>query len=500
MKPKNLIAASQGNAIINEYNLDVDQKFKYLKTHEIRNLTNLCNILKLSGCTISDFDGFFISYSIAQLGKEFDLLRFGKNYILNIELKSELKIAQKEKKILKQMHENYYYLKFLNTPIELFTFVENDGFYRYNIESSTIDKIKPETLAECICEQDVDYSVDPDNKFVPSNYLISPLNSTAAFINNEYFFTSAQPRIKTEILSELTENPLMFFCISANAGTGKTLLTYDIANELMSTNKNILLIHCGILNRGHIKLIYRYKWNIVSIKDISNNKENINLDNIDFIFVDESQRIRFSQLEALTKKAVEKQIPMLFSYDTKQYLKTGETLDLSNYLNNTYPHLITSTKKLTNKIRTNKAISSFITNLLEIGKSHDNLHYDCITIDYFNNIQDLTEYIDFLEQNGWKPITYTSSSRTIDSYNQLSKLCNTNAHAVIGQEFSKVVFVMDNNFQYNERNRLTARSSYYDAKGMLYQIVTRVINELKIIILNNPKLYEKLLEIKAMGN
>ncbi len=59
---------------------------------------------------------------------------------------------------------------------------------------------------------------------------------------------------------------------------------------------------------------------------------------------------------------------------------------------------------------------------------------------------------------------------------------------------------MDNNFQYNERNRLTARSSYYDAKGMLYQIVTRVINELKIIILNNPKLYEKLLEIKAMGN
>ena len=89
------------------------------------------------------------------------------------------------------------------------------------------------------------------------------------------------------ILSELTENPLMFFCISANAGTGKTLLTYDIANELMSTNKNILLIHCGILNRGHIKLIYRYKWNIVSIKDISNNKENINLDNIDFIFVDE---------------------------------------------------------------------------------------------------------------------------------------------------------------------------------------------------------------------
>lgn len=66
-----------------------------------------------NGCGISHLDGFYVSYSIAQIGKEFDLLRFGKDYILNIELKSELKIAQKEKKILKQMHENNYYLHFL---------------------------------------------------------------------------------------------------------------------------------------------------------------------------------------------------------------------------------------------------------------------------------------------------------------------------------------------------------------------------------------------------
>ena len=74
-----------------------------------------------------------------------------------------------------------------------------------------------------------------------------------------------------------------------------------------------------------------------------------------------------------------------------------------------------------------------------------------------------------------------------------------NAHAVIGQEFSKVAFVLDQNFSYDETGALTARPSYYSARGMLYQIVTRVVDELKVIVFNNPPLYFKILEIKSMG-
>ena len=57
---------------------------------------------------------------------------------------------------------------------------------------------------------------------------------------------------------------------------------------------------------------------------------------------------------------------------------------------------------------------------------------------------------------------------------------------------------MDDNFRYNE-NKLSAKKGYYSAQGMLYQIVTRVVDELKIVVLDNPSLYLKLLEIKAMG-
>ena len=35
------------------------------------------------------FNGFYFGYSIPQIGKEFDFLRIGSNYILNLEIKSE---------------------------------------------------------------------------------------------------------------------------------------------------------------------------------------------------------------------------------------------------------------------------------------------------------------------------------------------------------------------------------------------------------------------------
>lgn len=190
----------------------------------------------------------------------------------------------------------------------------------------------------------------------------------------------------------------------------------------------------------------------------------------------------------------------MFSFDTKQYLRDGETLNLSEYLSKNYSSVPLSNKKLTNKIRTNKAMASFITNLMTIGKSNDNLNYDCVTIEYMENLDVLKSYISFLETMGWTPITYTTSQYNPDPYDNMAAICPKTAHSVIGQEFSKVVFVMDKIFKYSEDGKLIVNGSYYSARGMLYQIVTRVIDELKIVVMDNPELYVKLLGIKSMGN
>lgn len=498
MKTRNLISFSQSADAIESLDEEISKKYREIKPHETRNLKSFCNFMIVQGCSMKNFDDFFVGYSIPQIGKEFDLLRFGRNYILNIELKSELKVAQKDQKILKQMRENYYYLKFLGKPVCIFTYVENDGFYEYDSLNNALVSITASRVAAFIKTQEIEETDDPDKLFIPSNYLISPFNSTDKFIDGEYFLTSAQQKIREEIKNELLINPFMFFCISANAGTGKTLLMYDIAKELIRDNKKVLIIHCGKLNEGHDRLVASYRWDIISIREIPHIYSSLRLPKYDFIFVDESQRINIGQLSVILAKCIAEKSPILFSFDTKQYLKTGETLDLAEYLKKLYPQIPMSLKKLTTKIRTNKNMASFINNLMEIGKSQDNLNYGGISIDYFNNITDLKTYIALLKEKGWVPITYTVSRRDADPYDDLTIISEKNAHDVIGQEFSKVVLVMDKNFKYNG-NKLVFRQSYYSARGMFYQIITRVVDELKIIVLDNPELYTTLIDIKNMG-
>lgn len=496
MKPRNIIAVFQGDAAIEAIGGDANKQFKALKSHEIRNLRSFCDIMLQNGCGMAHFDGFFVSYSILQIGKEFDLLRFGDDYILNIEIKSELKIAQKEQKILNQMRRNQYYLQFLNKPIQIITYVENDGFYHYQSDNP-VARVSPVVVVDYMRDQKIDYSADPDKLFLPSNYLVSPFNSTDAFIGNSYFLTNAQEKVKEETLKELDETPLMFFCLSANAGTGKTLTMYDIAKTFIEKGKDVLIIHCGKLNQGHETLKYKYGWNIVSIRDISHDKNQLSISANSVVFIDEAQRIRIPQLSALIEKAIELRVPLFFSFDTKQYLRTGETLDIGEYLSQNYPFIRLSKKKLTNKIRTNKAMASFIINMFQKGKSHDNLNYDCVTVDYFDTPELAKEYMAFLRESGWTAITYTTSTRNADPFDDLSGFGTCNAHSVIGQEFSKVVFVMDNKFTYGENGKLQMRNGYYSATGMLYQIVTRVVDELKIIVLGNQSLYLDLLKIKS---
>ena len=455
--------------------------------------------MRSCGCNPSTFDGYFVGYSIGQIGKEFDLLRFGDESIINIELKSELKVANKEMKILKQMQINYYYLKILGKRIKIFTYIENDGFYEYEKELDVINRVDAQAVAACMKAHIVNYSIDPDREFVPSNYLISPFNSTDKFLQGEYFLTTAQQKIKGEIYGELADTPFMYFSISANAGTGKTLLMYDIAKEMIQNGQEAAIIHCGILNDGHIRLRDTYGWNIQPVKVIQAMRVDSIFDGCSVVFIDEAQRIKISQLQMVIEKSIEKGIPLIFSYDTKQYLRGNEGHDIEEYVRSNYPKISVSSKRLTNKIRTNKEMASFITNLFSIGKSQDNLNYECITIEYMDDPTVLNEYAKFLEKSGWTLLTFTTSSYDPDPYNLLASIGGKNAHNVIGQEFSKVAFIMDGNFRYSESGKLQARGSYYSAQGMLYQIVTRVIDELKVVVLDNPELYMKLLEIKAMG-
>lgn len=474
-----------------------------LKKREADTLKLLCE--QLSDNNVKSFDrldGYYIGYIISQISREFDLLRFSDNSVMNIELKSDLSEYSdddKKEKILKQMKQNYYYLKALNKEVLIYTYVENNEVYKFDSNTNDVIKSDISDLINNLEINKVNYNIDPDEIFIPSNYLISPFNKTENFINGEYFLNEAQCNIKDKTIKNINYNK--FFCISANAGTGKTLLMYDIIKSIKKDDINSITIHCGKLNNGHKKLISDYNWNIISIselKSIDNVREYIK-DDIKAIFVDESQRIRESQLEYIVNRAKELNIITVFSYDVKQYLSNGERKDIFEYLKENHSDIVSIKNTLTNNIRTNKNIHSFINNLFCIGSCNHDLNYDDITIEYFSEYYKVKEYLEYLEQNyGWTPITFTPSEtiRTIIKY-----VCDLNAHNVIGQEFDKVVLAMDRHFEYGENNKLKVETkTRYSIEGMLYQILTRVISKLKIVVLDNPELYLKLVEIKSLEN
>ena len=500
MRTQNLISVYQSLHAVNSNSLNIAERYKCLKVNEIETLKVLCNRFKFEHADYEIFNGYIIGYTIPQISKEFDLLRFGEGLVVNIELKGPLSDDIKIEKILSQMRKNYYYLKFLDKPLRLYTFVEDDGFYEYSTETDSLERIDIKSLITVLQEQVIFEEVDIENIFVPSNYLVSPFNKTESFIGKEYFLTNDQESAKNDILQGIEKKKYEFFCISANAGTGKTLLIYDIAHTYIKKKKNVLIIHCGKLNQGHSVLSEEYKWNIISISSITKRTVEDYIKNRDLIVIDEAQRIREWQLKPIIAIALENNTPIIFSYDVEQYLSEGESRDVKEFLNDNHPESKIYYKQLTNKIRTNKEMASFITNLKYIGRSNTYLDYRNVTIEYFEDIREIKKYIQYLSECcGWKAITYTNSQYSTEPLDRLASVSRINAHDVIGQEFEKVVFVMDSNFHYDERGVLTCEKNYYSTKGMFYQIVTRVVDKMKIIVLKNPKLYEKLLSIKNMG-
>ncbi|MBQ4515649.1 MAG: DUF2075 domain-containing protein [Clostridia bacterium] len=503
MNPTNLISAYQGAIAFQNKTVYISRKLDVgLKAAEAKTLAKLYEILKSYDDSFKILDGYYIGYTIKQISKEFDLLRFSNETIIDIELKAPLDEQIKVQKITEQMRQNYYYLKFLGKDVLIYTYVEDDALYKYDSANCICVKTDFNELIDALKSQAVNSAMNPDKLFIPSNYLISPFNHTDKFMNNEYFLTGSQQEIKKQIINTIKNNLYECFCVSANAGTGKTLMLYDIAKTIINDfgNRSVMTIHCGKLNDGHVKLKDDYKWNIITIADINQNSaDRLITEGLKLILIDEAQRIRTWQLDIIIKKSIEHNIPIVFTYDKKQFLSSGETLDLHDYITENFNEIIAHKKELTNKIRTNREMASFITNLMNIGKSNAFLDYEAISIEYFDSIEDVKKYIEYLEnQKGWKAVKYTTSQYRPNALDSLLPICSSNAHDVIGQEFEKVVFVMDKNFSYDESGTLIAYGSYYSAIGMLYQIVTRVVNELKIIVLDNPDLYCRLLEIKAM--
>ena len=330
-----------------------------------------------------------------------------------------------------------------------------------------------------------------DKLFNPSDYLVSPFNSTENFIENKYFLTHQQESVKVKIIDSLKDNTKAnFFAVIGGAGTGKTLLTYDIAKNIINNGEKVLVIHCGYLNDGQKTLNSEYNWKIIEIKHYKNYK----LSDYDLIIVDEAQRIYSNQFEDLVKKIQDCNGNCIFSYDKVQILSTWEEKNNIDNKINEIP--LIKSYKLSEKIRTNKEIASFIIMLFNKKRNKLELSKDNIEISYFNNDIDAKEFLETLSSQNWEVLRFTPSQYNNEKHEKSALPTSETSHQIIGQEFDNVVVVIDKCFFYNEDGKLQYRcKSYYYAVKMLFQNITRTRKKVHIVIIDNPEILNRCLSI-----
>ncbi|SDI19893.1 DNA replication protein DnaC [Planococcus glaciei] len=491
MKPINIISLINAKSDLEEplFILYLKEFEASLRDHEYEDLRSLLFTLRKEKHFADIFEGFYVGFRINQISKEFDLLRFGEKSIINIELKQQ----SDEEKIKKQLLENRYYLKFLEKEILSYTYVSSEEkLYKLNAQEE-IEEIDVETLKEELCEQRLEEIDDIHKLFDPIRYLVSPFNQTAAFIEDEYFLTDHQKNIKKEILTDCHTSGSNFFSIEGAAGTGKTLLTYDIAKEMKNLGKEVLILHTASINSGQRILEEVYDWNISQPKYI----RNLNFDDYELIIVDESQRLTSLQADLIIEKVRATNKNCIFSFDPRQTLSEKEKK--SNALQIIAQDAEPKSFTLKKKIRTNAELANFIKSLFDLREIKTDQNYSNVTLSYLSEIKDAKEYLESLTDRGWKVISPTPSMYGMFYYEYYRSSGSETAHEVIGQEYDNVACVIDWNFFHNERGQLETvaetQQMVYPPLYMLLQMVTRARKKLNLVIIKNPRVLEGCLKI-----
>ena len=487
MKSINLLSLVQAHESLNhnEYSTFVKYYEIDINTNEVLDLKTLTVEMLTLLSFVNIFNDFYVGYKIQHISKEFDLLRFGDNHIINIEIKNE----STDEKIKNQLTKNRYYLNHINKVIHNFCFVaKSKTLYQLN-PSGDIEVVSLGLLIQLLTSQNLITIGNPDILFNPSDYLVSPFNSTTKFVNGQYFLTGQQEKIKSQIIGNMASSTSAFIALTGGAGTGKTLLTYDIVTSLKGSMQTII-VHCGQLNDGHNRLI-ELGWSIVSIR----NFRNYDLTHIDLVVVDETQRIYSNQFDSLVSDAALKSTHCIFSYDKQQTLSSTEArMDIEGKINaiaGAYKY------KLSDKIRTNKEIANFIKVLFNNRRNNIPIS-NCgnIDFDYFTDSSNVKNYISLISNEGWEVLRLTPSQYSAEHHESYSQLSSKNSHRVIGQEFDNVAVVIDEYFSYDTNGLLTYNArTYYDSVKMLFQNITRTRKKLKLIIIGNRQVLNRCLSV-----
>lgn len=481
------ITRKQNLAQLSKLERQLSKREKTLKMREWE-LDSLKNLVEQLEARMQDVCGlrFFYSFQIPRLGKEFDLLQIKEDQIVNIELKSG---AVSEEAMRRQLIQNRYYLSVLGRPIRSYTYISSQNrLVRLTNHDHLVDTDWEQLCSELRNESE-DYKGDAETLFQAELFLISPLTEPSRFLKKEYFLTAQQRDIERQILKKIRQERTGCYWFQGLPGTGKTLLLYDMAMKL-SARQQVCMIHCGeageqwkVLHERLRRVRYLSDSEIVSVQnetarskaaqdqaDIaamqSDPVQNL-LAGVNAILVDEAHLLSQEKLEYLLQYCGK--CPVIFSSDCEDMI-SPEEMDCSTV------HMLERLSgiqsfRLTNRIRTNAELSSFIQNMMHLPERKTGRHFPHVTVLYANDERETALLLKDAEHQGYEVLS--KENRSAASANRLA-------------------MVLDQQYFYDRQNYL--RSKERSVRRLFHQL-NGAKEELMLVVKQNEPVYAALLEL-----
>ena len=444
-----------------------------MKEWELESMRALVEQLELHVPDVSALRLFY-SFQSPRLGKEFDLLQIKENQIINIELKSG---AVSEEAIQKQLIQNRYYLSVLGKPIQSYTYISSQNRLMRLTNHDHVIEASWNQLCAALQKGGKDYSGDIENLFRAEWYLFSPLTEPNRFLNKEYFLTAQQRDIKRQILKKIREEQTGYFSFSGLPGTGKTLLLYDIAMKL-SNRQQVCIIHCGEAGK---------KWEILHkrlqrIDFLSDNQleTQFSLEDYHAILVDEAHLLSVEKLNVLLDMSEDR--PIIFSSDSEEMISPKEMDQSTMKRMQELPNL--QTFRLTNRIRTNAELSSFIQNMMHLPVRKNQNGYPHVSVVYANDEKEADTLVQDYVRQGYQ-------------YFQQMEGAELGVTAV--RDTEKMGVMLDERYYYDEDQYLRSSNPMQNGQSevrRLFHLLNQAKENLAFVVKENETLYGILLDMK----
>lgn len=393
---------------------------------------------------------FFYSFQVPRLGKEFDLLQIKDDQIVNIELKSG-KVS--DEAVRKQLLQNRYYLSVQGKMIQSYTYISSqERLVRLNNHDHIVEA-DWDQLCLALQRQSKDYEGDIEDLFQAEMYLFSPVTEPERFLNKEYFLTSQQKDIERRILDKIRKVKYGYFWFSGLPGTGKTLLLYDIAMKL-SVHQKVCMIHCGETGKEW-KILHDRLLRIAFLSD-SQLEECPDLKEYSAILVDEAHLLSVKEFHRILE--LSEKHPVIFSSDDEDMISDEE---MDRTMIREIEHLPDiQSFHLTNRIRTNAELSSFIQNMMHLPEKRMVRYYPHIQVVYANDDEE--------------------------------------AGILLKGYQNQLVFIIDERYYYDEKGYLREQRQKQQeptAVRTLFHRLNEAREEFAIIVKGNEAVYEVLLDL-----